>query len=106
MIELFTLLSFLAGLSPAMRIISIVLVLPFRNPVLMAKMLTTIDVLSKGRLTVGIGVGWEREEFETLSTPPFEERGKVGDEYIEFFRAMWTEELSDFDGTHARYSVG
>ena len=103
-IEMFTLLSFLAGLSLEMRIISIVLVLPFRNPVLMAKMLTTIDVLSKGRLTVGVGVGWEREEFETLSTPPFEERGKVGDEYIEFFRAMWTDEMPDFDGAYAKYT--
>jgi probable F420-dependent oxidoreductase len=103
-LESLCLLSFLAAASSKMRLITIVLVLPFRNPVLTAKMLATIDVLSKGRLTVGCGVGWEKWEFEALSTAPFAERGKVADEYIQFFREMWTNERPEFNGKYARFS--
>jgi alkanesulfonate monooxygenase SsuD/methylene tetrahydromethanopterin reductase-like flavin-dependent oxidoreductase (luciferase family) len=59
-----------------------------RPPILTAKTLATIDVLSKGRVIVGCGVGWMREEFEALGSPPFEKRGAVCDDYIRAFREL------------------
>ena len=61
-------------------------------------MLATIDVLSKGRVILGAGVGWLREEFEALGAPPFEERGPVTDEYIRLMRAAWTTDPVTFEG--------
>jgi probable F420-dependent oxidoreductase len=80
-----------------------VLVIPYRNPLLAAKMLATIDVLSRGRVILGAGVGWLREEFEALGAPPFEERGAVTEEYIKLMRAAWTTDPVSFEGKH--YSV-
>jgi len=80
-----------------------VLVIPYRNPLLAAKMLATIDVLSKGRVILGAGVGWLREEFEALGAPPFEERGAVTEEYIKLMRAAWTTDPVSFESKH--YSV-
>jgi len=95
-----SLLSFLAGITANIRLLSSVLVLPHRNPFLAAKALSTIDVLSKGRLTVGCGVGWMREEFEVLGAPPYKERGRVGDEYIQAFKELWSSEKPVFAGKH------
>ena len=67
------------------------MILPYRNPVVTAKTLATIDVLSRGRVTVGVGVGWLREEFEALGAPDFDRRGAVSDEYLRIFKALWTE---------------
>jgi probable F420-dependent oxidoreductase len=80
-----------------------VLVIPYRNPLLQAKMLATIDVLSKGRVILGAGVGWLREEFEALGAPPFEERGQVTDDYIRLMRTAWTTDPVSHEGKH--YSV-
>jgi len=80
------------------------MVLPHRNPLLAAKMLATIDVLSGGRLIVGTGTGWLREEFQALRLPPFEERGKVASEYIRVFRELWSNETSNFKGQYADFS--
>ena len=80
-----------------------VLVIPYRNPLLAAKMLATIDVLSKGRVILGAGVGWLREEFEALGAPPFEERGAVTEEYIKLMRTAWTTDPVSFESKH--YSV-
>ena len=99
-----TLLSFLAGITTRIGLLSSVMVLPHRNPLLAAKMLATVDVLSGGRLTVGCGVGWMREEFEVLEAPPYEERGLVGDEYIRAFRELWTSDSPAFDGRHVNFS--
>ena len=98
--EQLTTLAFLAGRTTSVRLIASVLVLPYRNPLLAAKMLATLDFLSKGRLVVGVGAGWMREEFEALGAPPFEERGSVVEEYIRFFRSVWSEESPTF---HGRY---
>src|SRR5207302_1756821 len=65
-LEQLTLMSFVAAKSTRLRLITSVMILPHRNPVLTAKMLATIDVLSRGRVTVGVGVGWLREEFAAL----------------------------------------
>jgi probable F420-dependent oxidoreductase len=74
------------------------MVVPHRPAVLAAKQLATIDVLSGGRVTVGIGAGWMKEEFEALGVPPFEQRGKVTDEYIAAFRELWTKDKPAFKG--------
>ena len=81
-----------------------VLVVPYRNPVVTAKQLATIDAMSGGRLVVGVGVGWWREEFEALAAPRFEERGSVTDEYIRLMKALWTEDAPRFAGKY--YQVG
>jgi alkanesulfonate monooxygenase SsuD/methylene tetrahydromethanopterin reductase-like flavin-dependent oxidoreductase (luciferase family) len=65
-------------------------------------MLTTIDVLSGGRLDIGIGAGWQKVEIDAVATTPFEERGAVTDEYIDAFRAVWTQTHVKFDGKYTR----
>lgn len=94
-------LSFLAGMTSRIRVVTAVLVLPYRSPVLASKMLATIDSLSGGRLIAGMGVGWMKEEFEALDAPPFNERGRVADEYIKLFKAMWTADTPAFHGDYA-----
>jgi alkanesulfonate monooxygenase SsuD/methylene tetrahydromethanopterin reductase-like flavin-dependent oxidoreductase (luciferase family) len=81
-LEQLSLMAFVAGKTRSLRLISSVMILPYRNPVVTAKMLATIDVLSRGRVTVGVGVGWLREEFEALGAPDFDRRGAVSDEYL------------------------
>ena len=103
-LEQLTTLAYLAGLTSAIRLLTSVMVLPHRAPVLSAKMLATIDVLSGGRLIVGCGVGWMREEFEALGAPPYEERGAVGDEYVRIFKELWTSDNPSFDGKYASFS--
>jgi probable F420-dependent oxidoreductase len=79
-----------------------VLVVPYRNPVVTAKQLATIDVLSGGRLIVGAGVGWWPEEFEALAAPPFAQRGAVTDEYLRLMKTLWTEDEPRFAGKYYR----
>ena len=80
------------------------MIVPYRNPLLTAKMLATLDVLSKGRLIVGAGVGWMEEEFELLGTPPFAERGAVTNEYLRAFIELWTQDDPVFEGRYTRFS--
>jgi len=103
-LEQLAVLSFLAARTSTLRLLTSIMVLPHRNPVFTAKALATIDLLSGGRLTVGCGVGWMREEFEAIGTPPFEERGRVANEYLRVFRELWTNEAPAFDGAYARFS--
>src|SRR5204862_2451468 len=102
-LEQLTLMSFVAAKSTRLRLITSVMILPYRNPVLTAKMLATIDVLSRGRVTVGVGVGWLREEFEALDAPDFERRGAASDEYIRIFKTLWTQDPASFDGEFYRF---
>ena len=88
--EQLTLLAFIAGQTEKIRLVTSVIIVPHRNPLVAAKALATLDVLSQGRLVVGVGVGWMREEFEALDLPPFEERGAVTDEYLRAFKELWT----------------
>ncbi len=97
-LEPISMLCFLAGATRTIRFGPSVLVLPYRNPVLTAKMLATIDVLSGGRLFVGVGAGWLAEEFAAMDAPPFEHRGAVSDEWLEVFVKLWTEENPTFEG--------
>jgi probable F420-dependent oxidoreductase len=102
--EQLTLLSFLVGMTSSARLLTSVMVLPHRPPVLTAKALATIDVLSKGRLIVGCGVGWMREEFEAIGAPAYDERGSVGDEYIRAFKELWTSDNPAFEGKYCRFA--
>jgi probable F420-dependent oxidoreductase len=102
-LEALTALAFVAAVSRRARIGTAVLVLPQRNPVLVAKQLATIDVLSGGRLIFGAGIGWWREEFESLGTP-FGDRGRRMDEYLEVIRQCWMEDHPHFEGRY--YCLG
>jgi probable F420-dependent oxidoreductase len=88
-IEPLSLMAFVAGSTARLRLITSVLILPHRNPVLTAKMIASIDVLSQGRVTLGIGVGWLREEFAALGAPDFDRRGAVSDEYVSIYKKLW-----------------
>ena len=101
--EQITLLSYIAGQTSRIRLVTSVLIVPHRNPLIAAKSLATLDVLSGGRLVVGVGVGWMREEFQALGLPPFEERGAVTDEYIRAFKVLWTEDNPSFDGKYISF---
>jgi len=102
-LEQLSLMAFIAGKTRTLRLISSVMILPHRNPVVTAKMLATIDVLSGGRVTVGVGVGWLREEFQALGAPDFDRRGAVSDEYLRIFKTLWTEDPASFRGEFYRF---
>jgi probable F420-dependent oxidoreductase len=102
--EQLTVLAFLAGQTQTIRLVTSVIIVPHRNPLVAAKALATLDVLSKGRLVVGVGVGWMREEFEALGLPPFDARGAVTDEYIRAFKELWTSDNPSFEGKYCRFS--
>ena len=97
-------MSFLAGATQRIRFITSVMIAPYRNPILTAKMLASLDVLSQGRVIVGLGVGWMKEEFDNLKAPSFHERGRVTDEYISAFRELWTKENPSFNGKYCNFS--
>ena len=101
--EQLTVLAFLAGQTQRIRLVTSVMIVPHRNPLVAAKALATLDVLSQGRLVVGVGVGWMREEFEALGLPAFEERGAVTDEYIRAFKELWTSDNPSFEGRYCRF---
>ncbi len=98
-LEALTSLAFVAAVTKRPRIGTAVLVLPQRNPVLAAKQLATIDVLSGGRLIFGAGIGWWQEEFEALGTS-FPNRGRRMDEYLEVIRQCWMEDHPHFEGRY------
>jgi probable F420-dependent oxidoreductase len=97
-------MSFLAGATKRIRFVTSVMIAPYRNPVIAAKMLASLDVLSQGRVIVGLGVGWMKEEFDNLAAPRFEERGRVTDEYIQAFRELWTKDNPSFKGKYCNFS--
>ena len=102
-LEQLTVLSFLAGQTQRIQLVTSVLIVPHRNPLVAAKQLATLDVLSKGRVVVGIGVGWMREEFVALGLPPFAERGAVTDEYLQIFKELWTSQNPSFQGQYCQF---
>ena len=102
--EMLTLAAWLAATTARMRLVLAVLVVPHRPAVLAAKQLATVDVLSGGRLTVGIGAGWLKAEFDAVVTTPFAERGAVTDEYVAAFRTLWTEKKPTIAGKYVHYN--
>src|SRR5208282_1573337 len=103
-LEQLTAATFIAAATSKLRIVTSVMVVPHRPAVLTAKILATLDVLSKGRLTLGIGAGWMQEEFEAVGTPPFAERGTVTDEYMMACKELWEKDDPRFDGKHVKFA--
>jgi len=101
--EQLTQVMFVAAKTTRLRLVTSVMVVPHRPALLTAKILSTIDVLSGGRLTLGIGAGWLQEEFEALQTPDFAARGKVTDEYLLAMRELWTSPNPSFAGEFVRF---
>lgn len=97
-LEQLSLMSFVAALTTHSRLVTSVMILPHRNPLTTAKILATVDVLSQGRVTVGVGVGWMREEFEALDAADFDKRGAVSNEYLEIFKKCWTQDPVSHEG--------
>lgn len=95
-------LAFLAAETRHIELGTSVLILPYRDPVFSAKFLSTVDFISNGRLTAGVGAGWMPEEFAAMGVP-FEERGPRTDEAIRVFRNLWENETSTFQGRWKSY---
>jgi len=90
-------LAFAAAAAPTLRLGTCILIVPQRNPLVLAKELATLDQLSGGRVELGIGVGWLKEEFDALGVP-WERRGARNDEYIAAMRALWAGPHAEFHG--------
>jgi len=101
-LEPLAMLAHLAHATRRVRLGTSVLVIPYRHPLTTAKTLATIDRLAGGRVILGAGAGWLREEFEALGAPPFEERGRVTDEYLTLMRLAWTTDPVSFDGRYCQ----
>ncbi len=86
--EPFTALAWLAGITSRVRLGTTVLIVPYRHPLLIARMAANLSQLSGGRLVLGVGVGWARQEFEALGVP-FRQRGSLTDDYLRTVRAAW-----------------
>ena len=96
-LDSFTCLAFLAGCTEKIMLGISVLVLPYRHPLYWARVAASIERLSKGRLIMGVGVGWMEEEFAALGVP-FKERGKMTDEQLEIVEKLWNEEHISYEG--------
>jgi probable F420-dependent oxidoreductase len=103
-LEQLTTTAWLAALTTRLRFVMSVMVVPHRPAVLTAKILASIDYLSKGRLTLGIGVGWCREEFEAIAAAPFDDRGHVTDEWMMACKELWSNDNPRFDGKYVKFS--
>ena len=101
--EPLTLLSFVAARTQRIRLGTSVLVLPYHNPIRLAKTAATLDVLSGGRLILGVGVGSIEQEIQAMGNA-FKERGAFSDEAIAVMRALWSQEDPSFDGKYSRFS--
>lgn len=102
-LELVVGLAHLAALTSRVRLATGVAILPLRHPVLLAKQLASIDVLSKGRLIVGVGVGYVEEELKALGAS-VADRGERTDEYLAALRALWDEPTPSFEGRFVSFS--
>lgn len=100
--EPLALLAWLAHATERVTLGISVLVVPYRDPVFTAKFLASVDVLSRGRVVLGVGVGWLEAEFDALSAS-YAERGAVTDEYLRVIRNLWETETSSFAGRWKRY---
>jgi alkanesulfonate monooxygenase SsuD/methylene tetrahydromethanopterin reductase-like flavin-dependent oxidoreductase (luciferase family) len=102
--EPFTTLAWLAGMTSTIRLGTTVLIVPYRHPLLIARMAANLNDLSGGRLVLGVGVGWAAQEFEALGIP-FAERGRLTDAHLLAIRAAWADE-ADYRGGRIPIWVG
>jgi probable F420-dependent oxidoreductase len=81
-----------------------VLIVPQREPISTAKIISTVDNMSGGRFILGVGVGWQEEEFLAMGINTFKDRGKVTDEYLRIYKELWTNDDPRFDGRYSKFS--
>jgi probable F420-dependent oxidoreductase len=101
--EPFTTLGWLAGVTRRIEIGSTVVILPYRNPLQVARMAANVDQLSGGRLLFGVGVGWSQQEFEALGVP-FHRRGALTNEYLAALKTLWTNDVASFEGHYVSFA--
>ena len=98
-LETMTMLGYMAACTDTIKLGSTVIILPYRNPLVQAKMFASLDVLTGGRMICGVGVGWLEKEFDTLGVP-YAERGPMSDEFLEIFKTLWTQVHPEFHGNY------
>jgi probable F420-dependent oxidoreductase len=96
-------LAYIAAKTDKIELGTSVMILPYRNPIVLAKMVSTLDTLSRGRVILGVGSGWLEEEFQALGVS-FKERGKMTDEYIEILKELWTSDDPKYSGEYLEFS--
>lgn len=96
-------LTYIAARTRSIKLGTSVLVLPYRNPVVLAKAISTLDELSGGRVILGVGAGWLKEEFDALGVS-YEARGAITDEYIDAFQTLWTKDDPEYSGEYIEFS--
>jgi probable F420-dependent oxidoreductase len=101
--EPFTTLGWLAGVTRRVEIGSTVVILPYRNPIQVARMAANVDQLSGGRLLFGVGVGWSQQEFAALGVP-FHRRGALANEYLAALKTLWTKDLASYEGRYVSFT--
>ncbi|MCA9502868.1 MAG: LLM class F420-dependent oxidoreductase [Spirochaetaceae bacterium] len=95
-------MAFLAHATERIRLGTSMLILPQRHPIILAKEIATLDTYARGRITLGVGVGWVKEEVEHLGQN-FHDRGKRADEWLEIMKLLWTEEVASYEGAYHRF---
>ncbi len=96
-------LGFIASATSRIELGTSVLVLPYRNPLVLAKSVSSLDALSEGRVILGVGSGWLKEEFKALGVD-YSKRGKMTDEYIEIMKELWTSGSPSYEGEHFSFT--
>lgn len=96
-------LGFIASATSRIELGTSVLVLPYRNPLVLAKSVSSLDALSEGRVILGVGSGWLKEEFKALGVD-YSKRGKMTDEYIEIMKELWMSENPSYEGEHFSFT--
>ena len=99
----FTVLGWLAASTQKIELGTTVIVLPYRNPLLVARMGANLDQLSGGRFIFGVGIGWAAQEFEALGVP-FHRRGAITDEYLATIKTLWTNDVASYQGQFVSFS--
>ncbi|MBI2867298.1 MAG: LLM class F420-dependent oxidoreductase [Chloroflexi bacterium] len=102
--EPLTVMAALSAVTTRIRFATGVLVLPLRHPIYTAKVVATVDCLSNGRVVLGVGPGWLKEEMQLLGAPTTERHGALTDEHIRIFKELWTKDSPHFEGTWYRFS--
>lgn len=95
-------MAYVAAVTTRLRFMTAVVILPQRNPLVLAKQVATLDYMSGGRIELGIGVGWLKEEFDALGVP-FARRGKRADEYVAAMRVLWSNDSASFSGEFVHF---
>ncbi|MEU0878763.1 TIGR03619 family F420-dependent LLM class oxidoreductase [Lentzea sp. NPDC005914] len=100
----FATLSWLAGQTTRVELGTTVIVLPYRHPLLMARMAASIDQFSGGRLVLGVAAGWAPAEFAAVGAD-YRSRGRIADESLRAMKALWANDIAKFDGSHVRFGA-